>query len=143
MRRMPTIFTRIVAGELPGVFVWRDERCVAFLSINPMAPGHTLVVPLDEIDHWIDAPADLVGHLMGVAHAIGRAQQTAFSCERVGLIIAGYEVPHLHVHVVPTDDMSQLSFANAARSVTREALEDAAGRIRLELERMGHTEVST
>jgi histidine triad (HIT) family protein len=142
MRRMPTIFSRIIAGELPGVFVWRDERCVAFLSINPMAPGHTLVVPVEEVDHWIDASGDLVAHLMAVAHTIGKAQRAAFGCERVGLIVAGYEVPHLHVHVVPTDDMSQLSFANAARSVTREALDDAAGRIRAELERLGCREVS-
>lgn len=126
---MPTIFTRIIEGEIPGTFVWRDDRCVAFLSINPMAPGHTLVVPIEEVDHWVDLPPDLSAHLFDVAHRIARAQQQAFGPERVGLIIAGYEVPHTHIHVVPTNDMSELSFANAAASVTREQLDDAAARI--------------
>lgn len=130
---MATVFTRIIQGELPGTFVWRDDRCVAFLSINPMAPGHTLVVPIDEVDHWIDLSPDLAAHLFAVSHRIGVALQQAFRCERVGLIIAGYEVPHTHIHVIPTNDMSQLSFANAARSVARDDLEAAAARIRAAL----------
>jgi histidine triad (HIT) family protein len=139
---MPTVFTRIIAGELPGTFVWRDDRAVAFLSINPMAPGHTLVVPLEETAHWIDLDPGLVSHLTTVAHEIGRAQQRAFGCERVGLIIAGYEVPHVHLHVIPTDSMDQLAFANAARSVSPEELNDAASRIRAELRAAGRPEVS-
>jgi histidine triad (HIT) family protein len=139
---MPTIFTRIIQGELPGTFVWRDDRAVAFLSINPMAPGHTLVVPVEEADHWIDLSPDLVAHLTAVSHEIGKAQQRAFGCEKVGLIIAGYEVPHVHLHVIPTRSMDQLSFANAARSVTREELDDAAGRIRAELRAAGRAEVA-
>src|SRR6476659_2930461 len=97
---MATIFTRIINGELPGRFVWRDDRCVAFLSINPLRPGHTLVIPRAEVDHWIDLPADENAHLMRVAHEIGRAQMAAFSPTRVALIIAGMEVPHVHLHVV-------------------------------------------
>lgn len=135
---MATIFTRIIRGEIPATFIWRDERCVVFLSINPMATGHALIVPIDEVDHWVDADPALLSHLFGVAHIIGRAQQRAFGCERVGMIIAGYEVPHLHVHVIPTDDMSQLSFANAARSVERGALDDAAARLRTALGELGH-----
>ncbi|MEP7112430.1 MAG: HIT family protein [Ilumatobacteraceae bacterium] len=127
---MTTIFSRIIAGEIPGTFVHRDDRCVAFMSINPLARGHVLVVPIDEIDHWIDAPHDLVTHLFDVVHRIGRAQKLAFDCERVGVIIAGYEVPHAHVHVIPTDHMSQLSFENAAASVDRDDMEAAAGAIR-------------
>ena len=127
---MPTIFTRIIAGDIPGTFVHRDEHCVAFLSINPLAHGHTLVVPVAEIDHWVDMPAELAAHLFSVTHRIGRAQQAAFGCERVGVIIAGYEVPHAHIHLVPTNDMSELSFANAAASVSRDDLEAAAGAIR-------------
>lgn len=127
---MTTIFSRIIAGEIPGTFVHRDPRCVAFMSINPLARGHVLVVPIEEIDHWIDAPSDLVGHLFDVAHRIGRAQQRAFDCARVGVIIAGYEVPHAHIHVVPTENMGQLSFANAATSVDRDDIESAAAAIR-------------
>src|SRR3954470_2492943 len=75
---MTTIFTRIIEGELPGRFVWRDDRCVAFLSINPLQPGHTLVVPLAEVDRWTDLEAELAQHLMGVSHTIALAQQEVF-----------------------------------------------------------------
>ena len=138
---MTTIFTRIIDGEIPGTFVWRDEKCVVFLSINPLAHGHALVVPIDEIDHWIDAPADLTAHLFEVARVIGLAQQQAFQPERIGLIVAGYEVPHTHIHVVPTDDMRQLSFANAAASVSSDELAQAAESIREQLRSMSRPEV--
>jgi histidine triad (HIT) family protein len=127
---MPTIFTRIIAGEIPGTFVHRDDRCVAFMSINPLATGHVLVVPIEEVDHWVDLTPELSAHLFQVAHRVGRAQQAAFACERVGLIIAGYEVPHTHIHVIPTEHMAQLNFANAATSVDRDALHAAADAIR-------------
>jgi histidine triad (HIT) family protein len=139
---MPTVFTRIINGELPGTFVWRDDRCVAFLSINPMAHGHTLVVPIEEIDHWVDGDPEVIAHLFHVAHVIGRAQNEAFGCERVGVILAGYEVPHTHVHVIPTWSMSQLSFANAAASVSRDDLDAAADAIRSALRSAGRPEVA-
>ncbi|HRE03773.1 MAG TPA: HIT family protein, partial [Ilumatobacteraceae bacterium] len=123
---MSTVFTKIIEGQIPGTFVWRDDRCVAFMSVNPMAVGHTLVVPIAAVDHWLDLDADLTAHLFDVSRRIGLAQQAAFGCTRVGLIIAGYEVPHTHIHVIPTDDMDQLSFANAAASVDRDTLESAA-----------------
>ena len=96
---MATVFTRIIEGELPGTFVWRDEVCAAFLSINPLAPGHTLVVPIAEIDHWLDVPTDLQAHLFDVSRRIGEAQMRAFRPDRIGLVIAGFEVPHCHIHV--------------------------------------------
>ncbi len=130
---MATIFTRIINGEIPATFVWRDDRCVAFMSINPMATGHVLVVPIDEIDHWVDAPADLTAHLFEVTRQIGVAQRAAFGCDRVGVIIAGYEVPHMHIHVIPTVSMGQLSFANAAAHVDQVELEAAAAAIRAQL----------
>jgi diadenosine tetraphosphate (Ap4A) HIT family hydrolase len=139
---MSTVFTRIIRGEFPGTFVWRDDHCVAFLSINPMAPGHVLVVPIEEVDHWIDASPALAAHLFAVAHTIGQAQQKAFGCERVGVIVAGYEVPHTHVHVIPTSSMSELSFANAAAGVDRDELESWAQRIRSELRAAGASAVS-
>jgi len=135
---MPTIFTRIIDGEIPGAFVWRDDLCVAFMSINPMAHGHTLVVPIEEVDHWVDADAALVAHLFEVTRHIARAQAQAFAPERVGVIIAGYEVPHTHIHVVPTNDMAELSFANAAASVERAELDRAASALRAALGDAGH-----
>jgi histidine triad (HIT) family protein len=134
---MASVFTKIIQGEIPGTFVWRDERCVAFLSINPLRMGHTLVVPVEEIDHWIDAPGDLRDHLFSVAQAIGGALHEAFHPERVGLMIAGLEVPHLHLHVVPIDGVHDLDFANAAASVDREQLDHAAERIRSALRAAG------
>lgn len=136
---MATIFTRIIEGDIPGTFVWRDDRCVAFMSINPMAYGHTLVVPVEEVDHWVDADAELTAHLFDVTRVIAQAQRRAFAPERVGVIIAGYEVPHTHIHVVPTNDMRELSFANAAASVERESLEASAAAIRDALRSLGET----
>lgn len=130
---MSTIFTKIIDGDLPGTFVWRDDLCVAFLSINPLSHGHALVVPREEVDHWIDVSPELSAHLFAVAHRIGQAQQRAFGCERIGLIVAGYDVPHTHVHVFPTNDMRDLSFANAAPSVDRSDLDAAAAAITSEL----------
>jgi histidine triad (HIT) family protein len=138
---MATIFTRIINGEIPGSFVWRDAQCVVFMSINPIEPGHALVVPIEEIDHWIDCAAELSARLFEVARLVGRAQQAAFGCERVGLIVAGYEVPHTHIHVIPTHDMSGLSFAKAAVSVDRDALATAAAALRSALRAAGGTHV--
>jgi diadenosine tetraphosphate (Ap4A) HIT family hydrolase len=123
----------IIQGDLPGTFVWRDDRCAAFMSINPIAHGHTLVVPIDEIDHWLDAPPDLQQHLFGIASRVGQAQQQAFKTNRVGLIVAGFEVPHMHIHVIPAQEMSDLDFANAATSVGQSELQDAATAIKTEL----------
>ena len=108
------------------------------MSINPMAHGHALVVPIAEVDHWIDLDPELSEHLFAVARHIAVAQQAAFAPERVGLIIAGYEVPHTHIHVIPTMDMGQLSFANAASTADRGELESAASAIRAALLSAGH-----
>ncbi len=139
---MATIFTRIIEGELPGRFVWRDDDCVAFLSIAPLRPGHTLVVPRAEVDHWIDLDPELNAHLVRVAHAIGTAQMDAFDPTRIGLIVAGLEVPHVHVHVVPIDAEQDLSFANADPSPGPESLDAAAVRLRDALRRRGADGVS-
>jgi len=127
---MPTIFTRIIDGELPGRFVWRDDLCVAFLSINPLRAGHTLVVPRAEVDHWIDLDPAVNAHLVGVAQEIGRAQESAFHPTRIGLMVAGLEVPHVHLHVVPIDGVYDLDFGNAQHDPDPGALDDAARRLR-------------
>jgi histidine triad (HIT) family protein len=139
---MPTIFTRIIEGELPGRFVWRDDQCVAFLSIAPLKAGHTLVVPRAEVDHWIDLDPDVNAHLMRVAQQIATAQQRAFSPTRVGLMIAGLEVPHVHLHVVPIDGMADLDFGNADANPDPGALDVAADALRAALRDAGATGVS-
>ncbi len=110
---MTSIFSRIIAGELPGRRVYEDDHCVALLTIQPIRPGHTLVVPRDEIDHWLDLPPALAAHLMTVSQRVGRAVQRVSGSARVGLVIAGLEVAHTHLHVIPIDDMSDLDFARA------------------------------
>ncbi len=139
---MATLFTKIIEGEIPATFVWKDDRAVAFMSINPLRPGHTLVVPRDEVDHWIDCEPALREHLLDVAREIGEAQQKVYRPERIGLVIAGLEVPHLHLHVVPINSAADLDFSQAASSVEREDLEEAASSIRYILRSMGSTGVA-
>ena len=110
---MASIYTRIFDGEIPGRFIWEDEVCVSFLDIRPLARGHALVVPRQEIDQWTDLEAETAGHLVEVAHAIGNAQKALLSPARIGLMIAGFEVPHVHVHVVPMNSMAALDFGQA------------------------------
>lgn len=139
---MSTLFTKIIDGELPGRFVWRDEDVVAFLTINPIAPGHTLVVPRPEVDHWLDLDPALAQRCLAVAQTIGQAQMAAFSPTRIGLIIAGLEVPHTHLHLIPIDTEADLSFARADPSPAPEALDDAADRLRAALRQAGRAEVA-
>jgi histidine triad (HIT) family protein len=121
-----TVFTRIIEGQIPGTFVYRDSLCVAFLSINPLAAGHVLVVPIEEVDHWIDMNPELSAHMFSVSHRLSLAISQAFPCSRVGLIIAGYEINHCHIHLIPTHTMEELNFANAAANVDRKTLESHA-----------------
>jgi histidine triad (HIT) family protein len=138
---VPSIFSRIIAGELPGKFVWKDDRAVAFMSIAPMMPGHTLVVPRAEIDHWIDLEPALGAHLFAVAQQIGRAQDLEWKPRRIGMLIVGEEVPHTHLHVVPINSPDELTFAHADPSTDFDALDDAAIRLRARLRELGRTEV--
>ena len=127
---MATLFTKIIDGEIPGRFVWRDDRAVAFLTIAPIAHGHTLVVPIEEVDHWVDLEPDLAAHLMELARRVGRAQMQAFSPRRIGLIVAGLEVPHCHLHVIPIESEADLSFARADHSPDPARLDAAAEALR-------------
>ena len=126
---MSTIFTKIINGELPGRFVYEDDEVVAFLTIQPMMQGHTLVVPRAELDQWQDIDAAAFGKVMSVSQLIGRAVCKAFDVERAGVIIAGLEVPHLHVHVFPAKSLSDFGFANVDRSPSAESLDEAQSKI--------------
>jgi len=138
---MPSIFTRIINGELPGHFVWKDAEAVAFLTIQPIRDGHLLVIPREEIDHWDDLPEALSNHLMSVAQRITKALKAVYPCKRVGLIIAGLEVPHTHIHLLPIDELSDLSFA-AAHAASAESLQTNAEKIRAALRQLGHEEAN-
>jgi histidine triad (HIT) family protein len=140
---MATIFTRIIAGEIPSRMVWEDDLCVAFLDVRPLADGHCLVVPRAEVDQWTDLEPEVAAHLTTVAHSIGNAQKAEFSPARVGLMIAGFEVPHVHLHVIPINTMSQLDFANANTSPDQAVLDGQLVALRQRLSDAGHAEVST
>ena len=134
---MSSIFTKIIDGEIPGIFVWRDPQCVAILSIAPMNPGHTLVVPRREVNHWIDLDPVLARHLFTVAQTIGKAQEQAFKPRRIGVMIVGDEVPHTHIHVVPINSAGELSFSHADSSPPEGSLDDAAAKLRAALRDQG------
>ena len=134
---MPSIFTRIIQGELPGRFVWRDPHCVAFLAKNPLKPGHTLVVPLRELDHWVDLPAELAQHLFGVSQSLARALQHAFRPQKVGLMIVGLEVRHVHVHLVPIETVRDMDFGNQDPAPRDADMDAAAERVRGALRELG------
>jgi diadenosine tetraphosphate (Ap4A) HIT family hydrolase len=99
-----------------------------------------LVVPIEEVDHWIDLDAEEAAHLMEVARQVGRAQMRAFSPARIGMIVAGLEVPHCHLHLIPIDSEADLSFAKADHSPGEAALDDAADRLRAALRDLGHSD---
>lgn len=139
---MPTVFSRIIDGEIPGTFVWRDPECVAFLSINPVRPGHTLVVPREEVDPWTDLEPTLGAHLMVVAQTIGRAQEQVYRPLRVGLLIAGLEVPHTHLHVIPIIGGEGDLHLDRAGTATPDELSTEADRIRGALRDLGADAVS-
>lgn len=139
---MPSVFSRIIDGELPARFVWKDDSCVAFLSIRPLRPGHTLVVPRAEIDHWLDLDVGLLAHLAETAQAIGKAQMAGFKPARVGVMLAGLEVPHCHLHVVPIRGVHDLDFDNQDPNPDAAVMDAAAATIRRELRKLGYSEVS-
>lgn len=130
---MPTLFTRIINREIPGRFVYEDPQCVAFLTVAPIRPGHTLVVPRLEVDHWVDAPEPLTAHLFIAAQKVARAIQKAFPCTKVGMMVAGLEVPHLHIHLTPIDSIDDMNFANQNSQATPESLDASAAAIRAAL----------
>src|ERR1700757_1304994 len=127
---MASVFTKIIRGELPGRFVFEDDEVVAFLTIEPMTQGHTLVVPRAEVDQWQDVDPETFNKLMGVAQLIGRAVCKAFGTQRAGVIIAGLEVPPLHVHVFPAYNLTDFGFANVDRNPSRQSLDEAQAKIK-------------
>lgn len=139
---MATVFTHIINGTLPARFVWKDEQCVAFLSNRPLKIGHTLVVCRKEVDHWLDLEADLAKHLMAVAQSLGKALQQGFQPLKVGLMIAGLEVPHVHLHLVPIQTVHDLDFANQNFDPDPADMDRAAATIRATLRTLGSAQVA-
>ncbi|MDF3283665.1 MULTISPECIES: HIT family protein [Gordonia] len=137
---MSSVFTKIINGELPGRFVWQDGQAVAFLTIEPVTPGHLLVVPRKEVDHWEQMDTASFTHLTDVAQKVGRAVKEAFDAPRMGLLIAGLEVPHVHIHVFPALSMETFDLSNARKDITPAELDADAEKIRDALRSTGYSE---
>ncbi|WP_078084862.1 HIT family protein [Microbulbifer mangrovi] len=134
---MASIFTQIINGDLPGHFVWRDDVAVAIMTIAPIKPGHCLVIPVEEINHWDDVPADVSAHLMDVASKVAKAQKQVYSPKRVGVMVAGIEVPHTHYHLVPINEIADLDFALQKQAESEDLAAEAA-KLRQALVELGY-----
>ena len=126
---MASLFTRIVAGEIPCHKIYEDEQSLAFLDIRPLNPGHTLVIPKDEMDYLFDLDDALLQHVIVVSKKVATAIGKAVPCERVGVIVAGLEVPHAHIHLVPIHAIADINFVRA-QPMDDDRLADIAERIR-------------
>ena len=127
---MASIFSRIVAGEIPCHKAAENEEFFAFLDINPVAVGHTLVIPKKEIDYIFDIEDPMLGRMMAFAKRVARAQEAVIPCKRVGLAVMGLEVPHAHIHLIPIRKESDMYFGGKKMEVTQDVLADTAARIR-------------
>lgn len=127
---MATIFSRIVAGEIPCHKIAEDDEFFAFLDINPVAVGHTLVIPKKEVDYIFDIDDPMLGRMMTFAKRVARALETAIECKRVGLAVMGLEVPHAHIHLIPITKESDMNFFGKKKEMTQEELAAVAEKVR-------------
>ena len=130
---MSSVFSLILQRKIPGHFVFEDDNVFAIMTINPIAKGHVLVIPTQEVDEWTNVDESTRQELFTSAHRIAEAQKQIFPCERVALIIAGFEVPHCHLHLIPATSMQDVSFSNAAASVDHNELAKFAEQISQQL----------
>ncbi|MCU4154864.1 HIT family protein [Carboxylicivirga sp. A043] len=130
---MPTIFTKIVKGEIPCYKIAEDDRFFAFLDINPLAKGHTLVIPKQETDYLFDLEDDLLADMNVFAKKIALAQKKVIDCKRVGVAVLGLEVPHAHIHLIPMNSEADVNFRNPKLQLEAEEFEAIAEAIRNEL----------
>ncbi|MCD7975945.1 MAG: HIT family protein [Tannerellaceae bacterium] len=130
---MATIFSKIIAGEIPAHIIAENEEFFAFLDIHPVAPGHTLVVPKVEVDYIFDIDNEVLGRMMAFAKQVAAAQKATIPCKRIGLTVIGLEVPHAHIHLIPMNKESDIYFGKEKLSPTQEELAEIAAKIRKEI----------
>lgn len=124
-----TIFSKIIAGEIPSYKIAENDACYAFLDIFPMVKGHTLVIPKTEVDNLFDLPADYLAELMLFAQKIAKAIEKSFDCNRCGLSVVGLEVPHAHLHLIPINSADDLNFTRAKLKLSPAELKEAQEKI--------------
>ena len=127
---MATLFSRIVSGEIPAHKVAENEEFLAFLDINPLVMGHTLVIPKQEIDYIFDVPDDMLARMITFSKETGKAIEISVNCKRIGLAVIGLEVPHCHIHLVPLNEMDDINFSRPKLQPEQENLKEMAEKIR-------------
>lgn len=127
---MASIFSKIVAGDIPSYKIAEDENYYAFLDINPMAKGHTLVIPKKEVDYLFDLEDDLLAGMTIFSKKVAKAIEAAIPCKRVGLMVIGMEVPHAHIHLIPINKESDMSLTNDRVKLVQSEFEEIAKSIR-------------
>lgn len=127
---MASIFSRIISREIPAAIVAENEHYIAFLDVNPLKVGHTLVVPKQEVDYIFDLDNNTLSGLMLFAKGVAHAIQKAVPCNRIGITVVGLEVPHAHVHLIPMNVMSDMNFSNPKLKLSKEELNRIADDIR-------------
>ncbi|NDV95339.1 HIT family protein [Dysgonomonas sp. 521] len=127
---MPSIFSKIIAGEIPSYKVAEDDRFFAFLDINPMAKGHTLVVPKQEVDYIFDLDDTTLKDMTAFAKKVAKAIEKAIPCKRVGMMVIGMEVPHAHIHLIPINKESDMALSNPRVKLEQSEFEEIAKKIR-------------
>jgi histidine triad (HIT) family protein len=130
---MATIFTRIVEGEIPCYKIAEDDNFFAFLDINPLSKGHTLVIPKKEIDYIFDVDDDLLGKMTVFAKKVALAIDKSVECKRVGIAVLGLEVPHAHIHLIPINNVGDINFGNPKLKLSPEEFKSIAEKIRVAL----------
>jgi histidine triad (HIT) family protein len=134
---MSSLFTKILTGELPGHFVWKDEVCFAVMTIQPIRAGHVIVIPNQEVNHWDEVSPATAAYLMQVGQHIAKAIKASVTCKRVGVMVVGLEVPHTHMHLIPIDSLADMDFKNA-KAAPQDALATMATTLRAALTAAGH-----
>jgi len=129
---MATIFTKIINGDIPSYKIAEDENCYAFLDINPLKAGHTLVVPKNETDYLFDLNNESYQQLFAFAKKIAIALKSSVPCKRIAVVVLGFEVPHAHIHLIPIDNESEIDFANPRVKLTKEEMQAIANDVNKE-----------
>ncbi len=130
---MSSIFSKILNGDIPSYTIAEDDRYFAFLDINPLAKGHTLVIPKKEVDYIFDVEDELLADMMVFSKKIARAIEKVVSCKRIGVAVLGLEVPHAHIHLIPINSEADINFSKPKLKLSREEFEELAKKIRKEL----------
>ncbi len=127
---MPSVFTKIINGEIPSYKIAEDDHYLAFLDVFPLKKGHTLIVPKKEVDYLFDLDSETYLGLMDFSKKIATAIKLAFPCNRIGMAVIGLEVPHAHLHLIPINTMNDMNFSNTKLTITKEEFDECANRIK-------------